>query len=37
MNSWFPPARRMGEVFTLHEQTEDILLDALSILELNGD
>ena len=27
----------MGEVFTLHEETEDNLLDALSILELNGD
>jgi hypothetical protein len=27
----------MGEVFTLHEEAEDSLLDALSILELNGD
>ncbi|KAK1642777.1 hypothetical protein QYE76_060582 [Lolium multiflorum] len=29
--------RRMGEVFTLHEEAEDRLLDALSILELNDD
>jgi hypothetical protein len=27
----------MGEVFTLHEEAEDHLRDALSILELNGD
>jgi hypothetical protein len=27
----------MGKVFTLHEEAEDRLLDALSILELNGD
>ncbi|KAM0888535.1 hypothetical protein ACQ4PT_028284 [Festuca glaucescens] len=29
--------RRMGEEYTLHEETEDRLLDTLSILELNGD
>ncbi|KAK1694476.1 hypothetical protein QYE76_011173 [Lolium multiflorum] len=28
---------RMGEEYTLHEKTEDHLLDTLSILELNGD
>jgi hypothetical protein len=27
----------MGEEYTLHEETEDRLLDTLSILELNGD
>jgi hypothetical protein len=27
----------MGEVFTFHEEAEDNLLVALSILELNGD
>ncbi|KAM0885795.1 hypothetical protein ACQ4PT_030102 [Festuca glaucescens] len=29
--------RRMGEEYTLHGETEDRLLDTLSILELNGD
>ena len=37
MNSWFAPAGRMGEEYTLHGETEDRLLDTLSILELNGD
>jgi hypothetical protein len=27
----------MGEEYTLHEETEDRLLDTLSILELNSD
>ena len=37
MNSWFAPAGRLGEEYTLHGETEDRLLDTLSILELNGD
>jgi hypothetical protein len=34
---YFVPAGRMGEEFTLHEGVEDLLLDTLSILELQGD
>jgi hypothetical protein len=36
-NSWFSPEGRMGEEYTLHEESDDRLLDALAILELNCD
>lgn len=36
-NSCFSPAGRMGEQYTLHQESEDHLLDALEILELNSN
>jgi NADH:ubiquinone oxidoreductase subunit B-like Fe-S oxidoreductase len=36
-NSCFSPAGRMGEQYTLNQESDDHLLDALEILELNCD